>query len=340
MQTENIVTIEQVSSFRPIFSIVPRDLEILNTIRRLAPISRTQLQRLHFPCELPIHHLYCDCGRRRGYGAVCRRLKRLRDDAELITGYRLSRFRTARQGMIYMLSPKYEWQVAMYESEPATASEKRKLDRALKGRQKMCQAMIFGRDLTLKHHLFVNDLYIWWELSRKAALNDIPDLYIRPMIHDGIKALKLEAPVPDAIFSVRIHGKIYQFYVEADRGTERIPRLRTKLFDYIKVLRTSPNIFVLFVFHKAERLKTDIVSIVTEVEKDIDRSGTYLTRTKISDRVWFSVYDQTHDLDRQPFIYSNVLLDPIWVTWNAKEKAISAKFSLRRKLEFRISNTG
>ena len=82
-------------------------------------------------------------------------------------------------------------------------------------------------------------------------------------------------------------------------GPEECPRLRAKLFDYITVLRTSPNIFVLFVFHKAERLKADIVSMVAEVENEVNRSGKYLTPARISDRVWFSVYDQNHDLDRR-----------------------------------------
>ena len=228
MDAECTDTLEQIDSLKPIFSMVPRDLEILNTIRRLAPVSRTQLQRMHFPCKCSGHHLYCDCGRKRGYGSVCRRLKRLREDAELVIGYRLSRFRTTRQGMLYTLSPKYERQVAMYESQPDTAWEKKKLENAIKDRHEMYQSMILGRDLTLKHHLFVSDLYIWWELSRKAALNHIPDLYIRSLIHGGIKALKLQAPVPDAIFTVRIRGKIYQFYVEADRGTGRVPEASCK----------------------------------------------------------------------------------------------------------------
>lgn len=339
METERTLTLDQIDSFKPMFSMVPRDLEILNTIRRLAPVSRTQLQRMHFPCKCSGHHMYCDCGRKRGYGSVCRRLKRLRE-AELVTGYRLSRFRTATQGMLYTVSPKYEHQVAMYESQPETAWEKKKLKKAIKDRHETYQAMMFGRDLTLKHHLFLNDLYIWWELSRKAALNHVQDLYMRSLIHDGIKALQLKAPLPDAIFTVRVHGKIYQFYVEADRGTERVPRLRAKLFDYITVLRKSPNFFLLFVFHKAERLKADIVSMVAEVESEANKSGSYLTPARISDRVCFSVYDQDYDLDRRPYVHSNVFLDPIWVAWNTREKAVSGKFPLRAKLEFRIAKTG
>jgi hypothetical protein len=241
--------------------------------------------------------------------------------------------------MLYTLSPQYEKQLAVYESQPDTAAEKKKLENAIRDRHDVYRNMIFGRDLTLKHHLFVNDLYIWWEISSKAARKYIPDLYIRYLIHEDIKALKLKAPIPDAIFTVRIRGKSTQFYVEADRGTERVPRLRAKLFDYITVLRTSPNVFVLFVFHKADRRQTEIVSMVADVENEINRSGKYLTPTRISDRVWFSVYDQHHDLDRRPYVHSNALLDPIWVQYDGKVKTVSAKFPLRAKMEFRIAKT-
>lgn len=246
---------------------------ILDTIRLLKIVSRSQLQRLHYPC--PKHWYPCDC--RRGVTTICKQLS--------VLGFylvpQLPRARGIKQGTLYMLHPDYEKGCRVVGNE----REEQKIQMEVE--EEHIEKLRMIRSKHLKHHLFTNDCYIWFRLS-ELKLHEITAAY---EVH--IKDSDDERAIPDGLFSISLAGKkALKFHIEADRGTESPSQLAKKLYRYSWFIRDWPNYRILFIAQSNWEYTA------------AEQVFTAARAAKIEERVWFTDYD--------PCAPANVLTCPVW----------------------------
>jgi hypothetical protein len=232
--------------------LTERCYEILNTLLVTLLCSRLILQRVHCPCNnFPWEHrIFCDCyiSGHRGYKTVCDALKVLTDSGA-ITSYRLDRKLRIHEGNIYVLAPSYSRQLLRDQYNPATLSERRKLNQIVRRKFGTVKRLIFDTPVMLPHRLFTTDCYAWFRLSQIDCLERFDIDYELYSLDTSVRTI---APEPD--LTVRIsHPVFVTIYVECDRGTETYAQLQQKFRTYRRLLDQQPKALLVFIEERPQR---------------------------------------------------------------------------------------
>jgi hypothetical protein len=204
-----------------------------------------QIQRLEFPCGNGAHEYYCDCflDGHRGFGQVCKWLRMLREEGS-IESYPVRRFKSINQGLAHTLAASAERLMLQEMLDPSTRSEQRSIKRRVRARHVRALKLIASSKM-LEHHLFSNDLMIWFYLSLSdPSLMDGESLLDEWEVHMPPTS-KLPV-IPDLFFKIVHYSGRATLYVEADRGTETTLQLSEKFTQYRSLL-ARPESVLLFV---------------------------------------------------------------------------------------------
>lgn len=291
--------------------LIARDAEIVDMVQHLRVATRRQLQLAHFPCRVPGHYYYCSCDSRR-IAPVCRRLRFLRDEAGRLDAYKLEQRQRIFEGLFYTLTEEWERKVLKRESR---YKETRRANRAVHRRMQKVRRLIYSDREQLRHHLLINDIYIWFHLSRNACLLSLPDLFIRYLVHDDVRAISRN-PEPDGIFTISYSTRLIHHHVtcfiEADCGTERVPVLTEKFEKYRPLLYEIPTHFLLFIGTSDRRIAANVMKPLADLG--------------MAQQAWF-----THTGFMKS---SNALLDPVWVKYDERNpNKLSQRFGLRDHMD-------
>jgi hypothetical protein len=271
-----------------------RDARIFKTLEMAGTMNTGQIWRLEFPCRKPGHFLFCDCP---VTVPVTRRLKYLRETLHAIDCHETRRGHNPGSGAFHTINPDFAKKYIIYEYGNES-EEALKVYDSMRERLRGVIRTITSPHGRLFHHAFTIDCFVWFALSEKKCRQIYPDLEIQYNLQKNeIRQINEAESVPDAIFKVSIQGKLWTFYLEADRGTEFATELNDK-FNKYRNLSKVKNSIILFV--------TERKGLLTKTRFEAAEN------TKICNKIWFGSYDK-EDLKS---VRANALLDPVWVTFN------------------------
>jgi len=191
--------------------LTERDLRILKALREYQVLSTSQIQRLFFPSR-------------------CRALKRL----NLLRNQELLRRHLRR------VAPCEGSVEALYL--PSRRGLRTLFQHDHSGRYYSSKIGHPPSDLFLEHTLARNDFRIavesasnkchgvsfqWWRHDKSIGL-DCPQTYSNSLAINGPRRI-----VPDGLFAVDYNGRTLHYYVEIDRGTMSLQRIRSKMMAYV-----------------------------------------------------------------------------------------------------------